>query len=190
MYSLFDISQCVGVKWRASRAGQQLIRRPLEWQTDTSDKLYLFSNYEKKHFHCHCHGNSFGDAKSPPAIRLLPPSSDAADRSELLLATPHSSNNREEVLVQDAAAATFGATLAEGSPFETTGSSAVVDDKPLMDNGRTARSAAENSDKGINWEESPKVATPTQMTTVRSKWDPTFLADIVGTVSKFWKIAN
>ncbi len=82
------------------------------------------------------------------------------------------------MFVQDAAAATFGAKLAKGSSLETTGSSAVVDDTPLTDSGRTTTSAAADDASGIT-EQKPKAATPRQMPTVRTRLDPTLLTDIV-----------
>jgi hypothetical protein len=67
--------------------------------------------------------------------------------------------------------------LLRNLPFETAGSSDVVDDRPLTDSGRTTTLVTEDA-RGII-EQKPKVATPKQMTTVRTRLDLMLLTDML-----------
>jgi hypothetical protein len=63
-------------------------------------------------------------------------------------------------------------------PFETAGSSKIVDDRPLTESGWTTTLVTEDA-SGIT-EQKPKVATPKQMLmTVRAKLDLMLLTDML-----------
>jgi hypothetical protein len=63
-------------------------------------------------------------------------------------------------------------------PFETAGSSDAVDGRPLTDSGRTTTLVAAEDASGIT-EQKPKVATPKQITIVRTKLDLMLLTDML-----------
>jgi hypothetical protein len=67
--------------------------------------------------------------------------------------------------------------LLRNLPFDTAGSSDVVDDRPLTESGWTTTLVTEDA-KGIT-EQKPKVATPKQMTIVRTKVDLMLLTDML-----------